>query len=1008
MKLKDITIGSRLTLGFTAILFLVVILGIISYNQANKLWQNTDDLYNHPLIVGRATREIESHVLKIHVIMKDIALDEKFTEDQIRSAALRIDSLEIEVYKKFDVVYAQYLGSKPTIDSASSHFKNWKVFRDELISLRINKGYSEAYSRFVNVNKAFVENMISEIEKMITFSNDKASSFYTFAEEEKSKLNTRLTILLILIFISAVTILYILIKIIRTPLRELEKVADQYSLGKYDARSKYVSENEIGNLAAAFNKMASAVQADIIIKENAAWVAQLMMNENDLRPFCKGLLNALITKTESQIAAIYMLNPNTEKFEHFESIGLSESNIRNFSARSAEGEFGKLIAEKQIVRITDIPEDTPFTFPVVAGDFKPREIITIPLIENNEIFAILSLASIRYYSELSVRLIQDIKVIITARLLGVMNYQKIKDFSTVLDMQNKELDQKSKELVMQSDELKEYNIELELQKKQLDESNKLKSAFLSNMSHELRTPLNSVIALSGVLIRRMKGILPDDEYNYLGIIERNGKNLLSLINDILDLSRIEAGKVEIAYSQFSMHALIEEIIKSLEPIFAEKGISVSLLISEGLPDIISDNNKCRHIMQNIISNAVKFTEKGSVDISVEVLKYDIQIKVKDTGLGISDEFLPYIFDEFRQADDKTSRKFGGTGLGLSIVKKYCQLLNGSVSVSSIPGKGSEFMVLLPLAHPDIQMFEKTNNSMYDSGIKLVGSVSETDAKAGVGKTILLVEDNESQIIQLNDILLVEGYNILVARNGREALSIIESVKPDSIILDLQMPDIDGFEVLKEIRNLEETKKIPVLILTAKHITRAELSFLKENNIYQLIQKGSVNRNELLRHVNNLNSKTDRSDSLRYGKNQAGTLSSHKPHILLIDDNTDSVTTIKALLEDRFLISSANDVIEGLQMASSLNPDIILLDISLQGMDVSKVLNKLKTDEKLLQVPVVALTARAMKGDREELLASGFDGYISIPIDNETIENTLKECLANRVTEKLQEPKTKRL
>ncbi len=922
-------------------------------------------------------------------------MDENITNDQIDSSIKHIDFFEKEVYSQFNIVFAQYLGSRSTIDSAYNYFREWKHLRDELISLRISQGYSVAYTRFISVNKGYVEKMITEIEKMITFSNDKAAGFYSDAALEKSKLNTRLMVLLSIIFISTLSILYLLIMAIRKPLGELVKVTEQYRTGEYNARSIYDSKNEIGTVSTAFNKMAESVQTDMIIRENAAWVAQLMMNENELRPFCKGLLKALVLKTESKIAAIYLLNKSNQKYEHFESIGLSPDRIRNFSAESAEGEFGTLLADKKITRITNIPEHTSFIFPVVAGSFVPREIITIPVIDYGEIIAVISLASLRNYSELSVRLLHDIQVIITARLLGVMNFQKIKDFSEVLDLQNRELEQKSHEMAMQSDELKEYNIELELQKKQLDESNKLKSAFLSNMSHELRTPLNSVIALSGVLNRRLKGKVTEDEYSYLGIIEKNGKNLLSLINDILDLSRIEAGREEISYSEFSMCDLVNDIINSMDPIIAEKGIRVVCQAPPDLPLIVSDNNKCHHIIQNIVSNAVKFTEKGTVEISGFVRSDKLHICVKDSGIGIPEEFLPFVFDEFRMADEKASRKFGGTGLGLAIVKKYCQLLDGSIEVTSTQGAGSTFTLILPLKPSAIQLSEnKTESDIYKVKEQLD---SYSAGEEGSGKTLLLVEDSEPQIIQLTDILRNEGYIIQVARNGREALDSIKTTIPDAMILDLQMPDVDGFEVLREIRNLRETKSIPVLILTAKHITKSELSFLKENNIYQLIQKGALNRNDLLAYVKNLMHVKVPGKPVALNTEKLKKKKVEKSTILVIEDNADNLVTLKALLEEKYVIVSASDGAEGLEKAEKGHHDLILLDISLPGMDGFKVLDAIKNSERISHIPVVALTARAMKGDRENLLAYGFDGYIAKPIDGESFEKTIDEFLISPPT-----------
>ena len=212
-----------------------------------------------------------------------------------------------------------------------------------------------------------------------------------------------------------------------------------------------------------------------------------------------------------------------------------------------------------------------------------------------------------------------------------------------------------------------------------------------------------------------------------------------------------------------------------------------------------------------------------------------------------------------------------------------------------------------------------------------------------------------------------------------------------MILDLQMPEVDGFEVLRSIRSLDATRTIPVLILTAKHITKSELSFLKENHIYQLIQKGSVNRNDLLYYVSNLLIPEKKISVKKLNvKQQSGT--SNKASILVIEDNADNLITVKALLDENFIINSAEDWSEGLQKAISEKPELILLDISLPGKDGFKVLDEIRKNESLEGIPVIALTARAMKGDREDLLEYGFNGYISKPIDNETFEKTIKEFL----------------
>jgi len=728
------------------------------------------------------------------------------------------------------------------------------------------------------------------------------------------------------------------------------------------------------------SKMAEVVQTEMQINENAAQLADSMQRAEEVHTFCRELLKALLERTGSQIGAVYLLNPQKTAFEHFESIGLGAGGGAAFSASGLEGELGAALATRQIQRITDIPADTRFTFAAVSGEFRPREILTIPVLSDHEVTAVISLANLRAYDAPSIRLVNDIWNVLSARLIGVLTFRKIKDLAERLEHQNSELDAQKRELTVQADELTEQNTELELQKRQIDETNRLKSAFLANMSHELRTPLNSVIALSGVLHRRLARTLPAEEQGYLEIIERNGKNLLALINDILDLSRIEAGREEISVSRFSVRELAGEIVAMLEPQALEKKIALRNQVSGDLPPITSDLAKWRHILENLVGNAVKFTEHGQVTITAESAPGAIRISVTDTGIGIAADEFPHIFDEFRQGDDSISRKYGGTGLGLAIAKKYALLLGGGITVESVPGKGSTFTLHLPLAleaeTARASMERATGPAVFPSG---------------QGQTILLIEDNEPAIIQLTDILQSEGYRLQVARSGKDALAQIEQTLPEAMILDLMMPEMDGFQVLKAIRGAERTAHLPILILTAKHVTNTELSFLKGNHIQQLIQKGDINRTGLLAAVVQM---------VAPRQEEPTPLPSHprrparpgKPVVLVVEDNPDNLLTAKALLNDRFQVIEAKDGQAGVEQARHHHPDLILMDIGLPVMDGLQALQEIRKDETLRHIPVIAVTATAMKGERETILAHGFDGYISKPIDAELLKKTLREAL----------------
>jgi CheY-like chemotaxis protein/anti-sigma regulatory factor (Ser/Thr protein kinase) len=422
----------------------------------------------------------------------------------------------------------------------------------------------------------------------------------------------------------------------------------------------------------------------------------------------------------------------------------------------------------------------------------------------------------------------------------------------------------------------------------------------------------------------------------------------------------------------------------LAPQAKEKEVALDSCVGDDLPPVVSDPDKVRHILQNLIGNAVKFTEAGSVEVTALKAGEAFQVSVRDTGIGIAADQLPSIFEEFRQVDSSSSRKYGGTGLGLAIAKKYATLLQGDIVVESTPGRGSTFTLRLPLA---LSHAEHEPDSALPAGVAPAGSKNS----GGQERRILLVEDSEPAIIQVTDILTRNGWQVDVARNGREALAKVEAFPPDALILDLMMPEMDGFEVLRQIRGKERSIFLPVLILTAKHVTREELSFLKGNHIHQLIQKGDIGGNELLAAVERMvRPQPDGAVTLAGGRRSRGR--SGKPVVLVVEDNPDNLRAARALLEQTCELFEATDGRAGVEQARRHRPDLIQMDLSMPVMDGFAALVELRADEALCDIPVVAVTASAMKGDREEILAHGFDGYLSKPIDAELLHKVMREVL----------------
>jgi signal transduction histidine kinase/DNA-binding response OmpR family regulator len=1002
---QRLTIGAQLWLGLGAILILVALLGGVAWRQADSLWAETQGLYDHPLQVRRAVGEIKADILAMHRGMKDALLADNDAE--LTQALQEIDVYEADARRQFGVVYDRYLGPRTDIEAAERAFVAWQAIRAETIRLLRAGQTAEARARTkpTGAGGRHVDLMLAALQKVSDFSLKRGDTFYADAFAQRDALRVRLALVLGGILLLAAGISYGLLASIRGPLHELTVVANQYRQGQLDARSRYssASANEFAVLATTFNALADTVQAEIQSRANTAAIADVMLQEMELAGFCRALLAALLEHTGSQVGAVYLLNEAKTAFEHYAAIGLTAAGRAAFDAAAPEGEFGAALATRQIRHITEIPPQTRFDFAAVSGEFRPAAILTIPILAGQEVVALISLASLRAYTPAAVRLVNDIWSVLSARLNGVLAYRQIRSFAERLDEQNRELEALTRELRLQADELNEQNRELAQQKQFLDEANRLKSAFLSNMSHELRTPLNSVIALAGVLGRRLRNAIPEEEYSYLEVIERNGRHLLALINDILDLSRIEAGRADLSLSAFAVHDLAAEVIGMLELQAEEKGIALRNEVAGDLPPIRSDLSKCRHILQNLVGNAVKFTEAGRVTVAAAQVDGAVQIIVRDTGIGISPEQLPYIFDEFRQADESTSRKYGGSGLGLAIARKYTLLLQGGLTVESAPGQGSVFTLTLPLTLDAATAARDGSEALHARASTTAAGPAEPEVlPAGRGQRILLVEDSEPAIVQLTDILAEHGYRVQVARNGREALALVAPAEdapalPAAMILDLMMPEVDGFEVLRAVRGNPATAQLPVLILTAKHVTPEELSFLQGNHIQELIQKGDVSKAELLAAVGKLVAPAPTASQPHPGVAQRATAAQvpradGRPLILVVEDNLDSLKTARAVLGDQYEVIEGTDGQAGVAQARTHRPDLILMDIALPGLDGVAALAAIRADATLAHTPVIALTASAMKGDRETILAHGFDGYVAKPIDAELLVETIRESL----------------
>ena len=622
---------------------------------------------------------------------------------------------------------------------------------------------------------------------------------------------------------------------ISVPISSFTSVARGILKGRFDERIPAERDDEFGDLAGAFNSMADYVFSQLRVEKVSSDIIEVIVSTIDINEFSRKVIQKLMEVTESNIAAFYMLSADGREFKHFNSIGLDYQYNESFHAGRLEGEFGKALSTREITVTRNLDENSTVLLKTVMGNVLPREIITVPIIVNNISAAVISLASLKVYHDETIRILDHIRPVMNTAYSNILAIeetrrlaQELQDKNLQLESKKETLERQALELKKTADRIKRQNIEMELQNAKVEEANKLKSQFLSNMSHELRTPLNSIMALSKVLLIQGKDKLNAEELDYIRIVSRNGEKLLMLINDILDLSKIEAGKIDLHPKKLSVRRIINLILENLEQSADEKGIELRANLPSELPDIISDESRVYQIFQNIIGNAVKFTEKGRVIISAGGDERHVRVIIEDTGIGIDEKDLPHIFEEFRQLDGTLSRKYEGTGLGLAIAVKSAELISGTISVESKRGKGSSFEVILPLdwhGRTQVNSDSVATDSDYvnnrndvseyeDSEYRYPGAEYPVRKPSGSSLPLIAVIEDDPDNMTTIRAILKDRYRVIEAYEGRTGIELVYRHLPDMVLLDIALPGISGFTVVREIKSNYMTRTTPVIALTA--------------------------------------------------------------------------------------------------------------------------------------------------------------------------------------------------
>ena len=817
--------------------------------------------------------------------------------------------------------------------------------------------------------------------------------------------------------------------------RRLGKIRDQAVAtgdGDFSSRLRMNHSDEIGQLSRSLDTMADKLEQSVTDIEKSNWLktgqarlSEIIRGDRQPEELANNVIQFLAKYLDAQVGAVYLAEENQLRM-----VGSYAFTTRKKVANKikfGDGVVGQAALEKQSITLTGVPEDY-LAVSSGLGEATPTTIIVTPFLHNGRVQGVLELGSFRPFTDNAQQLMENVAEIVAAAMNSVLSHQRIQDLleetqrqSEVLQTQQEELRQSNDDLEEQAHTLKESEERLRVQQEELkvanheleerteaverqrDEARKsnemlkatqqmlegkahdleitgrYKSEFLANMSHELRTPLNSLLILSKLLMDNEDDNLTDKQMEFAQTINGAGSDLLRLINEILDLSKIESGKMELVVEQVAIEDVISELAGQVRHVAEDNDIEFSVTIDPHTPaEISTDSQRLGQVIKNLLSNALKFTNEGSVRLNVAPAKTEhlpagsnlqaddcIVIQVADTGIGIPKDKQKMIFEAFQQVDGTTDRKYGGTGLGLSISRELAKILGGQIVLESEEGKGSCFTLILPTAvkspsstqasseavvrnEAAEQAYSHDGNNDTPDPVDTARS-SETvfvpddrDSITEDDRCILIIENDESVAKLLGTLVRQKGFKCLLAGDGQSGLRLANEHLPTAALIDIGLPGMDGLTVIGRLKENLRTRHIPIHVISG------------DGNYTDVTSLGALG------FLKKPITPTTLDDAL----SQIVRLTSTKMRkMLVVEDNQAERSAIVELLsDDNLKITAAETGQQALDLLQTETYDCMVLDLGLPDMTGMELLGKLRVSDYARDLPVVVFTGKELSAE----------------------------------------------